>query len=91
MTFVLLLALWLAAFMCHAALWPARYGLPTPGPTGQRLARMMRPGLPTGGLGLAVSIQGPIMGLLSWLAALSFAGLLAASLLAVGRRLANRP
>ncbi|WP_308718875.1 hypothetical protein [Komagataeibacter xylinus] len=91
MTFVLLLALWLGAFMNHAALWPARYGLPAPGPTGQRLARMLRLGLPTGALGLAVGVQGPVTGLLSWFAALSFAGLLAASLLALRGRMANRP
>ncbi|AQU86107.1 hypothetical protein B0W47_00060 [Komagataeibacter nataicola] len=87
MTCLLLLALWLTAFMCHAALWPARYGLPAPGPTGQRRARMMRLLLPLIALGLAMGVQGPVVGLLSWFAALSFGGLLAAGLLALrGRR-----
>ncbi|QHC36693.1 hypothetical protein [Komagataeibacter xylinus] len=91
MTFLFLVALWLAGFMGHAALWPMRYGLPARGPTGQRLARMMRLGLPLGALGLAVGVQGPVMGLLSWFAALSSGGLLAASLLALRSRQANRP
>ncbi|WP_130732466.1 hypothetical protein [Komagataeibacter xylinus] len=91
MTFVLLLALWLAAFMCHAVLWSARYRLPAPGPGGQRLARMMRSGLPLVALGLAVGVQGPVTGLLSWFAALSLGGLLAASLLAMRDRLTDRP
>ncbi|MBV1832302.1 hypothetical protein HNW77_03095 [Komagataeibacter sp. AV436] len=91
MTFVLVLMLWLAAFMGHARLCSTRYGLPALHPTGRHLARMMRLGLPLAALGLAMSAQGPVMGLLSWFAALSFAGLLAASLLALRSRMTNRP
>ncbi|GBQ46997.1 hypothetical protein ACM0P6_00930 [Komagataeibacter sucrofermentans] len=90
MTCLFLLALWVAAFMCHAALWPTRYGLPAFHPTGQRRARMMRLLLPLLALGLAVGVQGFVVGLLSWCAALSLGGLLAASLLALKGRQADR-
>ncbi|WP_019085892.1 hypothetical protein [Komagataeibacter europaeus] len=81
MTVVSLLVLWVIAFMCHAALWPARYGLPVLPSAAQSMMGVTRFILPVLALGLAVEGQGSVMGVLLWFAALSFGGLMAASLL----------
>lgn len=81
MIFVFLFVLWVAAFMCHAALWPARYRLPVLPSAGQRIMVVTRFTLPVQALVLATGWKGSVMGGLLWFAALSFGGLGAAGLL----------